>query len=142
MKNIVRFLVLFVFGYTGQVFSKVDGLQRALYQKHFAEKVYKFANKNRFNSGNINHDKYVNCYMQVGIEVTVAADGSVRRLTVKNPSLVPMIDKYFSYVAKQAAPFPPLEKYFADGLSELTFIEKFTLKVNLYEHSKVTKPCS
>ena len=144
MKIIIYTLIIisFVFGYTELVFAQVDDMQNVLlYKRHFAEKAYKFGNRNRFNIGNINRDKYSNCYMQVGIQVTVAADGAIKNLSVKYPSPVPMIDKYFSYIVNQAAPFDKLKKYFSDELNELTFVENFRLKVNLYEKSKVSKQC-
>ena len=135
-------IIVFVFGYVELVFSKFDDEQNILtYKRHFSDKAYKFGNKNRFNIANINRDKYSNCFMQVGIQVTVAKNGELKSLSVKEPSPVPMIDKYFSYIVKQAAPFDKLNKYFGSELNELTFVEQFRLKLSSYENSKVTKQC-
>ena len=143
MKNIFYTSVVsfFVFCYAEPTFSLVERNQTTAYQKHFFDKVYQFSNHNRFNTGNINRDKYTNCYMQVGIEVSIAADGHIKHLSVKEPSPIPIINRYFHYIVNQAAPFDPLKKYYGDELNQLTIFKQFRLNIPLHENSSVSEPC-
>jgi len=111
------------------------------YKQQFMERVYQFAQLNRFNYMNVNRDKYVNCIMQVEIKTKINENGEVVAVEIIDPAPAPKVNRYFSYIIEQASPYDPLEQYIGLGKEELIVVEYFRLQLNLYENSKVTEPC-
>lgn len=141
LKVLFEFVIIVILWFSSLAQAHAESQQFLQYKNDFNNRVYEFANKNRFNIANVNRDKYVNCIMQVGIETTINSDGKVMNAVIKEPSPIPMINKYFVYVINQASPFEPLAKYFGSSKQEISFLERFRLKLNLYENSNVTEPC-
>ena len=111
------------------------------YKQYFLRKVYAFGNRNRFVVNNVNRDKYINCYLIVGVETTVQANGTVKNISIKKHSLVRKADRYINYIIKNAGPFEHLGKYYGSKIETIVLFNNFRLDLNLYEKYKVTNPC-
>jgi len=120
----------------------LDQGKLSAYRAQFSNKVHKFAMRNRFHIGNINRDKFSNCYLAVKVDTTISANGKVKKVVVKKSSTVPMVDKYFKFVIEQAAPFKPLKGYFGSGVKQLVVSEDFKLDLNQQYKKRSSKSCN
>ena len=134
-------LVMFVLCIPKLLLAAANAKWHKQYKSHVVKKAYAFANRNRFQIDHVNRDKYANCYVETGVEITLLPDGSVKSLEVTNPSLIPKADKYFSYIIKQTAPFKPTKDFFSGELEEVVVYGTFRLNIGLYENIKIVKPC-
>jgi len=52
------------------------------------------------------------------------------------------VDRYYTYVIEQAAPYQPLSSLFSDGRESITMDAEFVLDARLYNDSQRSKrPC-
>jgi hypothetical protein len=113
----------------------------AKYKEVFDAKVHQFGNINRFNSMNINRDRYANCIMQVRIKTILDQTGRVISTEVTDPAPVPIVNKYFTYIIENVRPHEPLSNYIDSPPRELVIEKYYKLRISLYEYQKVTEPC-
>ena len=121
---------------TGSAFS--DPLT---YQQEFTKEVVEFANLNRLRSG-LHRDMHADCYIPVIIATIILSDGSVKDVSIVKSSSVPTVDRYFSYVIEQAAPFQPLANHYDPIPKEITVTQEFRLDIRLWSDGiSSTRPC-
>ena len=133
---IVIILLCFKTVYSNDIDSELE-----IYKRHFSEKVTNFSRVNRLNSRNINRDRFIDCYMLLRFKVVIAADGTIKNLTLLNPSPLEVLNKYHNYIITQSAPFDPLRRYFTNDREDISFVHEFRMDMGLYQYSIVTKPC-
>jgi len=126
-----------VLALTGPVFSNP-----LAYHQEFTKEVYEFANLNRLHSGRLHRDVHADCYIPVTIATTILSDGSVKDVSIVKSSSVPVVDRYFSYVIKQSAPFRPLAIHYDPIPEEITITHEFRLDARLWSDGiSSTRPC-
>lgn len=131
------FITVLVLAPHGPVYS--DPLT---YQQKFVEEVVEFANLNRLNIARLNRDVHANCYIPVTVATIIRSDGSVRDVDIVKTSTVPVVDRYFLFVIKQAAPYLPLANDYDPVPDEITVIQEFRLDAQLWGHGvRSTRPC-
>lgn len=123
-------------------YADVFESEKQAYLEEMTNKVYRFADLNRFNMGNINMDIYADCYMQVGVEMKIDKNGMVKDISIIEPAPVAIVNKYFSYAVSHSRPLIPLAKYFDKDVSDVVIFERFRLKLNINEDSSDRKPCA
>lgn len=112
------------------------------YREAFYNKVHQFGTLNRFNINNVNRDKYSNCYLSISVDTTVLADGSIKDIVIRKSSDIAIVDKYFTYIITQSAPFKPFQGYFGSELKELVLTEQFELDLNHNHDTRSQKSCN
>jgi TonB family protein len=112
------------------------------YQRQFMEEVVEFANHNRLNIARLHRDIHANCYIPVTVATVIRSDGSVKDAFIVKSSTVPVVDRYFLYVIRQAAPYEPLANHYDPAPEEITITEEFKLDVQLWGYgTRSTRPC-
>ncbi len=112
------------------------------YEQEFTTKVIEFANLNRLNIARLHRDVHANCYIPVTIATVILSDGSVKDVSIVKSSTVPVVDRYFPYVIKQAAPYQPLASHYDPAPEKITITHEFKLDVQLWGHGiRSTQPC-
>jgi TonB family protein len=112
------------------------------YQQEFTEEVVEFADLNRLNIARLHRDVHANCYIPVTIATIILSDGSVKDVSIVKSSTVPVVDRYFLYVIKQAAPYQPLTNHYDPAPEEITITQEFKLDAQLWGHGiGSTRPC-
>lgn len=112
------------------------------YEREFLEKVHQFANLNRINIRVLNRDLHADCYIPLVISTTIASDGSVKEIVIVESSTVPVVDNWYRWIIKQAAPYPRLATHYDPVPDEITITQEFRLDVRLWsENVRSTRPC-
>ena len=112
------------------------------YQRQFVDRVVEFANFNRLNIARLNRDVHANCYIAVTVSTVISRDGGVKDAFIVRSSTVPVVDKYFLYVVRQAAPYKPLANDYEPTPDEVTITQEFSVDVQLWDHGiRSTRPC-
>jgi len=112
------------------------------YQQEFTAEVIEFASLNRLNIARLHRDKHANCYIPVTIATIILSDGSVHDVSIVKSSTVPVVDRYFLYVIKQASPYQPLANHYDSAPEKITITQEFKLDVQLWGHGiRSTQPC-
>lgn len=112
------------------------------YERAFLEKVHQFATLNRINLRVLNRDLHADCYIPLVISTTIASDGSVKEIVIVESSTVPVVDNWYRWIIKQAAPYPHLATHYDPVPDEITITQEFRLDVRLWsENVRSTRPC-
>jgi hypothetical protein len=112
------------------------------YEQEFTKEVVEFANLNRLHIGRLHRDVHADCYIPVIIATIILSDGSVKDVSIVKSSSVPVVDRYFSYVIEQAAPFQPLANHYDPVPEEITVTQEFRLDAKLWSDGiGSTRPC-
>ena len=112
------------------------------YERQFMDEVLEFANLNRLNIANLHRDVHANCFIPVTVATVIRSDGSVKDAIIVKTSTVPVVDRYFLYVIRQAAPYQPLANHYDQAPEEITITRDFQLDVQLWGHGiRSTRPC-
>jgi hypothetical protein len=112
------------------------------YEREFVREVVEFANHNRLNLARLHRDVHANCYIPVTVGTVIRSDGSVRDVFIAKSSTVPVVDRYFLWVVRQAAPFQPLAKHFEPVPEEITVTHEHRLDAQLWGNGiRSTRPC-
>ena len=112
------------------------------YERQFKKKILDFANHNRLNIARLNRDIHANCFIPLTVATVVRSDGSVKDVIIVKSSTVPVVDRYFLYVIRQAAPYQPLANHYDPAPEEITITQELKLDVQLWGHGiPSTRPC-
>lgn len=112
------------------------------YERQFMEEILEFANLNRLNIARLHRDIHANCFIPVTVATVIQSDGSVKDAFIVKSSTVPVVDRYFLYVIRQAAPYEPLANHYDPAPEEITITQEFKLDVQLWGHGiRSTRPC-
>ncbi len=104
--------------------------------------VIAFANLNRLDLRRLHRDVHANCYIPVTVATFIRRDGSVKDAFIVKSSTVPVVDRYFLYVIKQAAPYRPLANDYDPAVDEITLTQEFKLDAQLWGHGiRSARPC-
>ena len=113
-----------------------------MYEQEFVREVTEFANHSRLSIARLNRDIHANCYIPVTIATIILSDGSVHDVSIVKSSTVPVVDRYFLYVIKQASPYQPLANHYDSAPEKITITQEFKLDVQLWGHGiRSTQPC-
>ena len=122
--------------------EQAESSAMSAYQQAFAAEVHKFALKTRIDQGMLNRDKHADCYIRVVMNAVISEGGRLERVSVEKSSGVPIVDKYFTYVIQQAAPYQPLSSQFSGGRQQVLISQEFMLDARLYNDKRRSKsPC-
>jgi len=125
-----------VLALTGSVFS--DPLT---YQETFEKEVAEFANLNRLRSG-IHRDERADCYIRLIIATIILSDGSVKDVSIVKSSSFPNVDRYFSHIIEEAAPFQPLVNHYDPVPEKIIVTQEFRLDIRLWSDGiSSIRPC-
>ena len=112
------------------------------YRLAFVAQVQRFANLNRLKVERLNRDVHADCYIPLVVATTVRSDGSVKEIIFVESSSVPVVDRYFEYAIKQAAPYPALADHYDPVPNEVTISHEFRLDVRLWSDGvRSAAPC-
>lgn len=112
------------------------------YEREFIKEVVEFANLNRLNLARLHRDVHANCFIPVTVGTVIRSDGSVRDVFIVKSSTVPVVDRYFLWVVRQAAPFQPLANHFDPVPDEITVTHEHRLDAQLWGHGiRSTRAC-
>ena len=112
------------------------------YERAFVQHVVEFANLNRLKLDRLNRDVHADCYIPLVVATTLRGDGSVQDIAIVESSSVPVVDRYFTFVIEQAAPFPALANHYDPVPDEVTITQEFRLDVRLWTHGiSSSGPC-
>ena len=112
------------------------------YEHQFVEDILEFASLNRLSIARLHRDIHANCYIPVTVATVIRSDGGVKEAFIVKSSTVPVVDRYFLYVIRQAAPYQPLANHYDPAPEEVTITQEFKLDVQLWGHGiRSTRPC-
>lgn len=112
------------------------------YQREFVDEVIDFANLNRLNIARLHRDVHANCYIPVTVATVILSDGSVHDISIAKSSTVPVVDRYFLFVIRQAAPYQPLADHYDPVPDKITITQEFKLDAQLWGHGvRSTRKC-
>ena len=112
------------------------------YREAFLTKVHTFANLNRINLRALNRDVHADCYIPVTISIVIRRDGTVADVSIVETSTVPVVDNWYRWVIRQAAPYAPLAEHYDPVPEQIVMTEEFRLDVRLWsENVRSTRPC-
>ncbi len=112
------------------------------YHNEFVREVHEFASHNRIQQSRLHRDVHADCYIRVIATATILADGTLKSVSIDTSSTVPIVDKYFAYAIKQAAPYKPIAEYYRPAPDEVSITHEFTLDARVYnDNRRSRKPC-
>jgi len=112
------------------------------YEEAFEKEVAEFSMVNRISLARLNRDVHANCYIPVTVATVILSDGSVKDVSIAKSSSVPVVDRYFLYIIKLAAPFQPLVNHYDPVPEQVTITREFRIDARLSEDGLISAhPC-
>lgn len=130
------------FCFFGILLSATTSADEASYREAFLTKVHAFANLNRISIGALNRDVHADCYIPLTMSIVIRRDGTVADVSIVETSTVPVVDNWYRWVIRQAAPYAPLAEHYDPVPEQIVMIEEFRLDVRLWSANvRSTRAC-